>query len=77
MHLTAMDDTSCTAILQEIFDDSNELKVLKSDLAYIHANFCFLSHSINTLQKTTNLLSEVMKLNQHRRQTVENQWLGS
>jgi hypothetical protein len=63
-----MDDTSCTAILQEIFNDSKELRVLKSDLVYIHANFSFLSHSINKLEETTNLLSEVFKLNQHTRQ---------
>jgi hypothetical protein len=47
--------------LQEIFNDWNKLKVLKSDLAYIHANFSFLSLSITELGKTTNLLSETIK----------------
>jgi hypothetical protein len=29
-------------ILQEIYNDSNELKALEADLAYIHANFSFM-----------------------------------
>jgi hypothetical protein len=37
------DDASSITILQDIFQDSNELKVLKTDLAYIPANFSFLS----------------------------------
>jgi hypothetical protein len=49
------------AILQEIFTDPNELKVLKTDLAYIHSNFSFLSLSITKLENTTNLLSEIIK----------------
>jgi hypothetical protein len=35
---------SSTAMSQEIFNDSNESRQLKSDLAGIHANFSFLSH---------------------------------
>jgi hypothetical protein len=55
------DDASSITILQDIFQDSNELKVLRTDLAYISANFSFLSQSITTLEMTTNLLSETMK----------------
>jgi hypothetical protein len=35
------DDASCIAMLQEMFNDSNEVKVLKTDLIYIHAKFHF------------------------------------
>jgi hypothetical protein len=49
-------------ILQDIFQDSNELKVLRTDLAYIRANFSFLSQSITELEMTTNLLSETTTL---------------
>jgi hypothetical protein len=35
------DDASSVAILQDIFKDSNESKLLKTDLAYINANFKF------------------------------------
>jgi hypothetical protein len=45
------DDASSTAILEEIFNDSNELEVLKTDLAYIDANFSFLSQPITKLEK--------------------------
>jgi alpha-D-ribose 1-methylphosphonate 5-triphosphate diphosphatase PhnM len=44
-----------------MFKDSNELKVLKTDLAYIHANFSFQSQSTMKLEKTTNLFSETIK----------------
>jgi hypothetical protein len=37
------DNASSITILQDIFKDSNELKVLKTDLAYIHANFSFIT----------------------------------
>jgi hypothetical protein len=37
------------------------LKVLKTDLAYIYANFSFLSHSIAKLENTTNLLLDTVK----------------
>jgi peptide subunit release factor RF-3 len=37
------DDASSITILQDIFKDSNGLKVLKTDLACIHTNFSFLS----------------------------------
>jgi hypothetical protein len=55
------DDASSVTILQDIFKDSNELKLLRTDLAYIHANFSFLSQSITKLEMTTNLLSETVK----------------
>jgi hypothetical protein len=55
------DDASSVSILQHMFKDSNKLKVLKSDLAYIHANFSFLSQYIRKLDKTTILLSETIK----------------
>jgi hypothetical protein len=54
---------SSTAISQEIFNHSNEMKLLKTDLAYIHINFSFLSQSIIKLEKTTHLFS---KINQRR-----------
>jgi hypothetical protein len=44
------DDASSVAILQDIFKDSNELKELKTDLAYIHANFSFVLQSITKLE---------------------------
>jgi hypothetical protein len=37
------DDTSSITVLQDTFQDSNELKALRTDLTYIHANFSFLS----------------------------------
>jgi hypothetical protein len=37
------DDASSVAVLQEIFNDPNEMKALKADLADIHPNFSFLS----------------------------------
>jgi hypothetical protein len=54
------DNASSVAILQDIFKDSSELKALKTDLAYIHANFSFLSQSITKLERATNLLSETI-----------------
>lgn len=41
---------SCIAILQEIFNVSNALKVLRIDLAYIYANISFPSCSIIKLE---------------------------
>jgi hypothetical protein len=35
--------------------------VLKTDLAYIRANFSFLPQSLTKLEMTTNLLSETIK----------------
>jgi hypothetical protein len=58
---SVVNDTSSIAILQDIFKDSNELKVLKTDLAYVHANFSFLLQSITKLEKTTNLLTDTIK----------------
>jgi hypothetical protein len=55
------DDASSVTILKDIFKDSDELKVLRTDLAYIHANFSFLSQSVTKLEMTTNLLSETIK----------------
>jgi hypothetical protein len=43
------DSASSVTILQDMFQDSNELKVLKSDFAYIRANFSFLSQSVTKL----------------------------
>jgi hypothetical protein len=57
------DDPSSIAILQGIFKDSNELKVLKTDLTYIHANFSFLSKPITKLEKTTNLSETIKEIN--------------
>jgi hypothetical protein len=37
------DNTSSIIIVQDIFQDSNELKVLRTDLAYIRENVSFLS----------------------------------
>jgi hypothetical protein len=37
-----MDDaSSITIIFRDGFNDSNEIKLLKTDLAYIHENFSF------------------------------------
>jgi hypothetical protein len=47
--------------LQDTFNDSNKLKVLKTYLAYIYANFCFLSQSVTKLEKTKKSLSETVK----------------
>jgi hypothetical protein len=45
--------------LQEInFNDSDEFKVLKTDLAYIHANFSSLSQSVTEFIRTKNVLAE-------------------
>jgi lipopolysaccharide biosynthesis protein len=55
------DDASSITILQDVFQYSNELKVIKTDLAYIRANFSFLSQSITKLEMTTNLLSKTVK----------------
>jgi hypothetical protein len=55
------DSTSYIAIMQEIYSDSNELKVLKADLAYIYADFSFLLQSITQFEKATNLLPETIK----------------
>jgi hypothetical protein len=43
------------------FRTQNELKVLRTDLAYICANFSFLLQSITRLDMITNLLSETIK----------------
>jgi hypothetical protein len=40
-------DAFSIAIVQEIFVDADELKVLKTDLAYVHANFTSLSQPIS------------------------------
>jgi prefoldin subunit 5 len=37
------------------------MKVLRTGLAYIHANFSILLQSITKLEKATNLLSETIK----------------
>jgi hypothetical protein len=55
------DDASSITMLQYIFQYSNELKVVKTDLAYICANFSFLSQSITKLEMTTNVLPETIK----------------
>jgi hypothetical protein len=57
------DDASSITILQDIFQYSNELKVLKTDLTYIRANFSFLSQSITKLEMTTNLSETVKEIN--------------
>lgn len=35
------DDASCIRMLQGMFNDSNEVKVLKTNVIYIHAKFQF------------------------------------
>lgn len=40
------DGASSVSILQEIFNDWNELKALKTDLTYFYGNFIFLSQSV-------------------------------
>jgi hypothetical protein len=55
------DGAPSIAVLQEIFNNSNELKVLETDFTYIHANFSFLSQSVTELEKTTNLFSKTIK----------------
>jgi hypothetical protein len=55
------DDATSITILQDIFQDSNELMVLKPDLSYIRANFSFLSQFITKLKMATYLLSETIK----------------
>jgi hypothetical protein len=44
------DGVSSVAILREICNDSNELKVLKTGLSYIHAKSSFLSQPIKKLR---------------------------
>jgi hypothetical protein len=39
------DDAASVKILQEIFNDSTEPKVLKTDIAYIHANSAVTVHT--------------------------------
>jgi hypothetical protein len=55
------EDALSITILQDIVQDSNELKVLKTDLAYIRANCSCLSQSVTKLEITTTLLSETIK----------------
>jgi hypothetical protein len=55
------DYASSVTIFQDIFQNSSESKVLKTDLAYIRANFSFLSQSITKLEMTTTFLSETIK----------------
>jgi hypothetical protein len=57
------DDASLVTILQDIFQDSNDLKLLRTYLAYICANFSFLLQSVTELEMTTNLLSEIKEIN--------------
>jgi hypothetical protein len=49
------------AVVQEISNYSNGLKVLRTDLACMHANFVFLLQPVIKLEKTTDFLSD--KLN--------------
>jgi hypothetical protein len=44
-----------------MLNDSIKLKVLKTDWAYIHANFSLLFQSTTKLENTINLLSDIMK----------------
>jgi hypothetical protein len=46
------DDASSITILQDIFKDSNELKVLETDLVYIHENFSFFVAVYNKTGKS-------------------------
>jgi hypothetical protein len=55
------DVVSSISILQEVFNDSNVLKVLETNLIYFHANFCSLAQPTTELEATTNLLSETIK----------------
>jgi hypothetical protein len=51
-------NASSTVILQKIFNNAKELKKLQTDLAYIYANFSFLS-----ITKFENLFKKKDKLN--------------
>jgi hypothetical protein len=62
------------AILQEIYNDSNELKVLKADLDYIHGNISFLPRFVTTLEKILNLSETIKEICICRQQ---NNWLRS
>jgi uncharacterized coiled-coil DUF342 family protein len=55
------DSASSIAILQETYNDSNELKALKTNLANINANLSFVMQSITELVKTINLVLETIK----------------
>jgi hypothetical protein len=55
------DDVFSFVILQDILKGSDELMMLKTDLAHIHANFSFLSQSVTKAGKAKNLLSETIK----------------
>jgi hypothetical protein len=71
------DNASSITTLQDIFQDSNELKVLRTDLAYIRANFSFLSQSITKLEMTTNVLLGTIKEINDILDKLKNQWLES
>jgi hypothetical protein len=47
------DGAFSVTMLQTAFNDLNELKMIKTDLAYIHANFTFLSQSVTKVEETT------------------------
>jgi hypothetical protein len=47
--------------VKDIFNDPNELKVLKIDLAYVHANLSFVIQSRIKFKMTTTLLSKAIK----------------
>jgi hypothetical protein len=55
------DDASSTSQNCKKYLMINELRVLKTNLAYIHVNFSFLSQTRTKLEKNTNLLSEIIK----------------
>jgi hypothetical protein len=63
------DDAFSAAVLQKVLKDSNVFKLLKTDLAYIHANFSFLSQSVTKLVKATNNI-------RNRRYTEQSERLG-
>ena len=50
------EDASSIAILQDVFQTPSELTALKTDLAFLSANFCFLSDIITKLEKSKQLL---------------------
>jgi hypothetical protein len=65
------DVASSFAILQDTFTD--ELKVIKTDLAYIHANLSFLSQSIRAGSDHTFVARNNKRNQHHSRYNEQNQ----
>jgi hypothetical protein len=61
LYSLANDSASSVEILQDTHKDSNELKVLKTNFAYINANLSFVMQSIAGSVKTKNLVLGTIK----------------